>query len=90
MLGKVPVTVSVTGMDSGLLEAPLEVITTEPWYVAAVKPAGFTETRTDPGVGLVAITDNHEPPEVVAAAVKAIAVPPVIVTDCDAGVVPAS
>ena len=43
-------TTSVTSTVCGLPVAPVEVMVTEPVYVAAVRPPGLTETFTDPGV----------------------------------------
>jgi len=80
-------TLRVTGIVSGLLEAPLEVIVMAPLYVDAAKPAVFTETVKEPGVLPAAgLSDNHDPPD--AAAVKAILVPPVMLTTWAAGAVP--
>ena len=77
-------TLRVTGMDTGLLEAPLEVIVMAPLYVAGVKLVIFTETVSEPGVlPDVGVTDSQDPPE--AAAVKARFEPPVMVTICTAG-----
>ena len=52
-------------MVMGLPVAPEEAIITVPLYVPAVKPDGFTETLTVPGVApLVGVADNQVPVEV--------------------------
>ena len=61
-------TTKVTWTVCGLPVAPGEATVTVPVYEPAVKPAGFTETFTVPGVvPLVGIADNQVP---VAVAVK--------------------
>jgi hypothetical protein len=71
------VTVSVTKIDCGLLEAPVELIVTFPEYAPAVSPAGLTETLSLAGVvPLFGVTTSQLPPEVVVAeALKVRAVP---------------
>jgi hypothetical protein len=41
------VTVNVTAMDKGLLDAPVAVMVTIPLYVPAVRDAGATDTKMD-------------------------------------------
>jgi len=45
------------------LDAPEEVTLTDPVYVPAFKPDGFTERLTLPGVVPLPVADNQVPPE---------------------------
>jgi hypothetical protein len=62
--GVVEVTVNVTGIVFELLDAVVEAITTEPLYVPAFNPAGFTPTLTLPGVVPPPLAVNHVPPDI--------------------------
>ena len=91
--GGVCVTVSVTGTDSGVFEAPAEVIWTLPVYVPALKPAGATEIdNVDVAVPDVGDTFNQVVPddEVLADAVQASVPLPLFVIwmDCAEGTAP--
>ena len=58
-------TTRVTWIVCGLPVAPVEAMLTVPVYDPAVKPLGFTETFTVPGVvPLVGVADNQVPVEV--------------------------
>ena len=60
-------TVSLTLTVCGLPVAPVDAMLTVPLYVLGAKPAGFTETLTDPGgAPLVGVADNQVPPEAAA------------------------
>ena len=62
------VTISVTEIDWGLLEAPVVLIATFPEYVPVPSPAGLAEMLRLAGVvPLLGLTDSHLPPEVVVA-----------------------
>jgi hypothetical protein len=71
------VTASVTEIDCGLLEAPVELIVMFPKYVPVPSPAGLTEMLRIAGVvPLVGVANSQLPPElVVADALKVRAVP---------------
>jgi hypothetical protein len=57
------VTKRLTGRVIGLLEAPCDVIVTDPVYVPADRPAGFTDTLRVAGVEPEnGLTDNQFPP----------------------------
>jgi hypothetical protein len=62
--GVVEVTVNVTGIVFGLLDAVVEVITTEPLYVPAFNPVGFTAALTLPGVVPPPLAVNQLPPDI--------------------------
>ena len=86
MAGVEPVTVSVTGIEYGVLEAPLEPIEMLPWYVAAASPVVFTETFSEPGVvPSPGLTDSHGEPDATVG-MNEIPEPPVMLTDCEDGV----
>ena len=55
---------SVTKIDCGLLEAPVELIVTFPEYVATASPVGLAETLRFAGiVPLPGLTDSQLPPD---------------------------
>ena len=85
-------TTRLTLVITGLPVAPAEVVVTVPLYVPAVKPAGLTETPTDPDVvlPLAGVAESHEPPVVVATAVVKFKAVPLLATVIvlAAGVVP--
>jgi hypothetical protein len=85
-------TVSVTKIDCGLLEAPVELIVTFPEYVATASPVGLTETLRFAGiVPLPGLTDSQLPPDWVLAVAAKLSAPPVlllIVSACPVGAGP--
>jgi len=67
----VPVTVRVTGIDSGLLDAWEEVTAIEPWYTPGASPDWFVDTLSVAGVVPVsAVTVNQVSEEVVKGRLK--------------------
>src|ERR1700733_1510018 len=80
--GAVTVKLTLTTCDVSPADATVTVPVKEP----AARPDVLMETLTDPGVGLVATADSHDPPDLVAAvAVKTSPEVPPTLNDCEVG-----
>ena len=85
------VSVRVTEMDCGLLEAPVEVIVMLPDYLPVPSPDGLTEILRLAGVvPLLGPTDSQLPPPVVFAEALKVRAVPLLPTDtfCPPGAAP--